>query len=135
MASPALEQQCEHVLRDSGAKARRPPNDLELVHVAHAVHVSTGIEQSANYFHPARTAGKVQRIRVVTYVARIWIGAMLEQQPHGAHVLDREMQTGAALRSALAHEARLTRQQIAERRDISGRTSRKERRKRGSRAG
>ena len=59
----------------------RPSDDVELVHVADAVNVAARIEQRAHDVEVRRGGSPVQRVGVVSGLARIRIGAVLEQQP------------------------------------------------------
>jgi hypothetical protein len=126
MSRATLEQQRHYVFGNPGAKAGCPSDDAELVRVTLPVYISTGIEEGPDDVHATRAPGEVQGRGVVTRIARVRIGTMLEQQAHRVEVLDGEVQAGAPLGRALVREARIGFQQVAEHGDIAGATGREE---------
>src|SRR5687768_11278232 len=131
MARPTLEQEGEHISWDRRAEAGCPADDVELVCIAGPMHVAAGIEERADDLDSACSAGEVQRVGIVSGIARIGIRAVLEEQSHRVEVRDSEVQAGAAFGISLTHESRLTGQHLAKGRDISRSTGREECRERG----
>jgi len=58
----------------------RPADHVELVHIAKAVYVTAGIEQRAHGLEVPVGGSLVQRVGVVSGLARVRIRAVLEQQ-------------------------------------------------------
>ena len=69
-----------------GIFIRGPADDVEIMRVTEAMQVAAGVEQSAYDFDVAGRCGPVQRVRVISGLACVWIRSMLEQQSHGVRV-------------------------------------------------
>jgi hypothetical protein len=77
------------------------------MHVSNAVDVSAGVEKDSHAFEISVRRSKMQRAGVVSGVAGIRIGPVLDQQPHRIPVTHGQMQFGAAPRDALSSEIRI----------------------------
>jgi hypothetical protein len=66
--------------------------------IARALYVGACVQQRANGFGVAVASGKMQRAGVVAGIARVRIGTILEQKPHGAGVpaASDDVQSGSA---------------------------------------
>src|SRR5690349_10751284 len=83
MASAALEKELDDVGRRLlvlGMEVRRPADDVELVDVTEAVHVTTGVQERAHDLDVPAGGRPVQRIGVVACLTSVRIRAVGEQE-------------------------------------------------------
>src|SRR5204862_5759666 len=82
------EQERKHVPAGISRRvtARSPADDVQFVHVADAVYITACIEQCSRDVEMSVGGGPVQRVSVVSGLARIWIRAVFEEQPNGIRV-------------------------------------------------
>src|SRR2546423_3460032 len=88
VAGAALEEERHHAARIfvRWAEEGCPADDVELMDVAKAVDIASGIEQRAHGFDVSVGGSPMQRVGVVSGFACVRIRAMRKQQAYGIHV-------------------------------------------------
>ena len=114
---PALDQQIDYVA-PRVCKHGRPPDDIQPMEIANAFRVGAGVEECPYRFEWTAPGGKMQRQRVIAFVAGVGIGAALEQQPDGLGMVDSGVEAGRS-RVTRPSKARLAREQFTKGGDVS----------------